>query len=121
MPNVEVPQVEDKAKFLEQRKHGSKIFPIDCHHWKSSNGSAYNVWHWHPEAELVHALEGKRLEIIFANKSYVFDAPAIVLIPGCVMHRNNFVGEGKINHTLFDPSILDLNFRHLGTRMPKIY
>ena len=81
------PKFQDKNALLEQRKHGSKIFPIDCHHWDSANGASYNVWHWHPETEIVHAIEGKNLEVYFADRVYTFNAPAIVLIPGGVMHR----------------------------------
>lgn len=103
------PKFNDKNALLEQRKHGSKIFPIDCHHWDSANGASYNVWHWHPETEIVHAIEGKNLEVYFADRVYTFNAPAIILIPGGVMHRNNFLGQGKVNHTLFDPSILELS------------
>ena len=64
------PKFQDKNAFLEQRKHGSKIFPIDCHHWDSANGASYNVWHWHPETEIVHAIEGKNLEVYFADRVY---------------------------------------------------
>ena len=99
------PKFQDKNALLEQRKHGSKIFPIDCHHWDSANGASYNVWHWHPETEIVHAIEGKNLEVYFADRVYTFTAPAIVLIPGGVMHRNNFLGQSNTLNALADGSI----------------
>ena len=98
----------EREKLREKRKHGSKMFPVDCHHWDSNNGPCYNVWHWHHAVEIIHALEGKDLEIFFADRVVRFDAPAIFIVPGKIMHRVEFAAPGKVNHTVFEPSIVEL-------------
>lgn len=93
---------------LEPRKHGSRLFPIDCHHWDSANGPCYSVWHWHSEVEIVHALKGQKMDVYFTDRVLHFDSPAILVIPGGLMHRVDFPVPGKANHLLFNPSILEL-------------
>lgn len=105
-PPLSVPRDE----LLEQRQHGTRIFPIDCHHWDSNRGPCYGIWHWHNEVEIVHVLKGHDLKLHVVGQSFSFNAPAIILIPGGVLHRCEFDSEdGKANHTIFDPKVLELS------------
>lgn len=109
------PDQQNDPRYLEQRKHGSRIFPIDCHHWKTENGPCFGCWHWHPEVEIIHMVAGKGFEIEFLDRRFTMDAPAIFVVPCSVLHRINFDRSfteygvlGRANHTLFDPSILEM-------------
>ena len=56
----------------------------------------------------MHVLEGHKLEVHFCDQVMTFDAPTILVIPGGMLHRLNFKRVGKVNHTMFDPHVLEL-------------
>lgn len=70
---------------------------VACQQFLGSASSSSTPCHWHNEVEILHCLSGQGFVHISQHKSITFNAPAILIIPGKLIHRTSYPHNCKVN------------------------
>lgn len=93
----------------EQRRHGTRLFPIDAHHYRGGlPADQYVSLHWHDEIEIDLIYEGTFLFFTPSIRERT-TGPHIRVIPSCRLHGSVDDKNGRSTAILFKAEALELS------------
>lgn len=79
------------------RRRGSYSLPVE-YHYVTKNHPRYEMqFHWHPECELIHVLEGS-VTITAGSQNFVLKKGDVLYIPNNAVHGMRIESKREINH-----------------------
>ena len=81
---------------------------ISCHHFIGSVNPSSTPAHWHGQIEIIECVAGQGFTHISHGNSTTFDAPAIIIVPNKLIHRNCYPAKCRINTITFSCTQLQL-------------
>ena len=92
----------------EPQQHGTSVFPLAAYRHADDHYEHRVVLHWHPEVEIVRFVSGTFTYALDAGEPVTISAPAILLIPGNVVHTFTLPAGTVEEAVVFDLSMLVL-------------
>ena len=93
------------ADFVEKKRHGSSLFPIQYYHIDKTHPHYVMPAHWHKEFEIIRVTKGS-FQVYVNNTPYLLSAGSILFLEGGTLHHGEPAPDTIYECIVFDWNML---------------